>query len=118
MRAGHLSAVWDVFDLKEARKIQGWTGSDQKWVNYILGPSVDVWPPSQAIVNISTLLKKSTGPPPETAVVVCSHKKKPWDLELRDANPWMDAAYPISRLRQAADEVHVARLLPDMTTPE
>lgn len=95
-RPGELSDLWDRFNLRRARSIRGWTGTDQKWVNWVLGPDVPQWAPGPRFGLIADLLAVGAPPPPEMLLVTCTHRMVPWDPDIRARLPWLAEAYPLA----------------------
>lgn len=95
MTAGLHGEVWTRFSVRRARRIVGWTGTDQKWVNWVLGPDAPRWPVDARFVEVGRALDDPTPPGPEAIVVTCSHRLSPWDDEIRSRLPWLADAYPV-----------------------
>lgn len=92
---GQLRGAWEDFSLRRARSIRGWTGTDQKWMNWHLGRSVEMWPPGPQFGLIFDLLERGAAPGPESLLVTCTHRLTPWDPAVRERLPWLEEAYPL-----------------------
>lgn len=91
---GSLQAVWDRFSPRRAERIGGWTGSDQRWMNWMLGPDVRVWAPDARFAQMGELLRTGDRPSPACMVVTCGHTDPPWSPAVRAATPWVTQYYP------------------------
>lgn len=92
--AGALRRVWDRFSPRRASRIRGWTGSDQRWMNWMLGADVRCWPPDDRFEQMGTLLQERRRPGRECLVVTCGHTDPPWAPVVREAAPWISDYYP------------------------
>ena len=95
MTTGLHREVWDRFRPSRARRVVGWTGTDQKWVNWVLRPAVPRWPVDGRFIEVGRALESQEAPGPEAVVVTCSHRVTPWDPEIRARLPWLAEAYPL-----------------------
>lgn len=93
-RPAELADVWDGFTLRRARSIRGWTGTDQKWTNWVLGRDVQVWAPGPRFPLMGELARTGMEPDASALLVTCTHRMTPWDPELRTRLPWLADAYP------------------------
>lgn len=91
---GSLQRVWNRFSPRRARRIQGWTGSDQRWMNWMLGPDVRTWTPDARFAQMGTLIRAGARPAPECLVVTCGHTDPPWSPAVRSSAPWVVKFYP------------------------
>lgn len=91
--AGAHPEVWERFRLRRAKRIVGWTGTDQKWVNWVLGPRAPTWPSDGRFITIGRAIEDPSPPGPDAVIVTCTHRLTPWDPEIRDRLPWLAEAY-------------------------
>lgn len=92
--AGSLPNIWESFDLSHAKRIKGWSGTDQKWISYCL-EEYKYFPPSSIEFESLWELDQQGAPPgPDCVAVTCSHKTKPWDPEVVRRNAWLREVHP------------------------
>lgn len=96
MTSGLKPEVWDRFRPARARRVVGWSGTDQKWVNWVLGDDAPRWPIDERFVNVSDALEGTEPPSSDAVVVTCSHRLTPWDPGIRVRLPWLADAYPLA----------------------
>lgn len=96
--SGQMPHVWRRFSLWRARRIRGWTGSDQRWMNWVLGPRVATWRPDERFDDIGRLLRTGERPATGCLVVTCGHVDPPWSPTIRERLPWLVDAYPLMPL--------------------
>jgi hypothetical protein len=83
--------VWTEFDpvkSPSAAREAGFAGSDQAWLNYILGPNEATWTDKDGVHAFRTF--RNIGRLPKGARLVSFHGlRKPWDEDVRQTHPWV-----------------------------
>jgi hypothetical protein len=98
MTAGSRRKVWDEFDPKTspaASNAAGNTGSDQGWIQYILGRQEAIWTAHDGIFAYrwDCLKARRGGLPPNCRMVVFHGKYDPWQIETQRLSPWIRGYY-------------------------
>lgn len=97
LRTGSRSRVWTDFDpetspTKAARA--GAKGSDQGWINYILGPHEATWGRADGVYSFRKHIAPVGYGLPDDARLVCFHGRwDPWDYRCQQI-PWIRKHYP------------------------
>lgn len=96
LKAGSRPQVWTDFDPKtspQKQKAAGARGSDQGWISYLLGPTVEKWSQKDGIHSWRVHLAPRGGNLPDNARLVCFHgKAKPWDYNVQQ-HKWVRRHY-------------------------
>lgn len=96
MNADARPQVWTEFDPVKsplAAKHAGFAGSDQAWMNYILGPNEATWTAEKDGVHGFRTFRH-TGKLPKGARLVSFHGlRKPWEEHVRRTHPWVTDYY-------------------------
>jgi hypothetical protein len=96
IRAGTRTKVWDQFtnDSPQIASRAGSKGSDQGWMNYILGPHEATWSRKDGVYSFRKHISKDGYRLPKDARVVAFHgKTDPWDYRAQQI-PWVRQHYP------------------------
>lgn len=97
LRSGSRSQVYTDFDSHisplEAKK-NGFYGSDQAWMSYILGPDEATWEEGDGVISFRNhcRLRKLTTQP-DARIVMFNGFYKPWDRQTRREYPWVRESY-------------------------
>jgi hypothetical protein len=91
MDAGARAKVWTEFDPATSptkSRLAGFAGSDQAWMNYVLGPDEATWGEKDGVVAFRSF--RHLNKLPEGARLVSFHGlHNPWDERVRSAHPWV-----------------------------
>jgi hypothetical protein len=98
MTAGSRRQVWDTFDPEVSPRMShraGIQGSDQAWIQYVLGPREARWTLNDGVLAYRRdCLRGTRGLLPKTARVVVFHgKPDPWSPEAMNQSPWIREHY-------------------------
>lgn len=98
MTAGCRRQVWEKFDpdaSPQTANAAGNNGSDQGWIQYVLGRKEATWTEQDGIyAYLKDCERTNRGRLPEGARLVVFHgKKNPWDAEVHLKSPWVSQHY-------------------------
>lgn len=96
LRAGTRAKVWDEFTTESPKVAAkaGSKGSDQGWMNYILGPNEATWTRRDGVYSFRKhIAKYGCGLPSDARVVAFHGKTDPWDYNAQKVQ-WVRDHYP------------------------
>lgn len=98
MTAGCRREVWDTFDPDNSPRIAnaaGNNGSDQGWIQHVLGRDQPTWTNKDGIfAYLKDCERLRRGRLPDGARLVVFHgKKNPWDRDVQRVSPWVRVHY-------------------------
>ena len=98
MDAGARRQVWTKFNDNPARAIDrargaGFYGSDQAWMNYVLGPNENHWDEKDGVYSYRMNIKNDGNLPDDARIVFFEGMYNPWDPVIRNAHPWVVEHY-------------------------
>jgi hypothetical protein len=98
MTTGSRPQVYQTFDPLRSPKLSNANkhfGSDQAWVQYVLGPDEQVWNAHDGVLGYKRdCVTKNRGRLPAGARIVVFHgKPDPWDLVAHRRSPWIKEHY-------------------------
>jgi hypothetical protein len=97
LRTGTRTQAWTAFDPVTSPTLaakSGSRGSDQGWLNYILGTKEATWGRADGVFSFRKHIQPAGGSLPESARVVAFHgQKDPWHYSCQQI-PWVKAHYP------------------------
>ena len=96
--AGARAQVWDTFDPATSPRTSNAAkchGSDQAWIQYVLGPNEARWTTDHGIFAYKrdSLRRRNGGMPPGARLVVFHGKPDPWDRQALNRSPWISKHY-------------------------
>lgn len=88
------SQVWEKFRENPQRAISraraaGFYGSDQAWINYILGPKEHCWGEHDGVYSFRRHLRNENAPPKNARIVFFEGRYSPWDAQIQQKHPWI-----------------------------
>lgn len=98
MTCGSRAQVWEKFDPNSSparSNAAGCNGSDQGWIQYVLGRGEARWTADDGIFAYKRdcLARRRGGLPPGARVVVFHGKPDPWDRRALQHSPWIKDHY-------------------------
>jgi hypothetical protein len=97
MTTGCRSQVWETFDPRtspQTSNANGHQGSDQGWIQYVLGKNEARWTIDDGIFAYKRDCQRKGGRLPNGARLVVFHgKPDPWDNEAMSLSPWISEYY-------------------------
>lgn len=99
MNAGARQRVWDRFNENPEKAISrargaGFYGSDQAWMNYILGPKENYWSDADGVYSFRMNIKPNKGALPDDArIVFFEGHYDPWNKVTQQMSPWLKEHY-------------------------
>lgn len=99
MNAGARQQVWTRFDQDPEKAITrargaGFFGSDQAWMNYVLGPKENSWSDADGVYSYRMNLKGNGGKLPHDArIVFFEGHYDPWSKVVQKECPWIAEHY-------------------------
>jgi hypothetical protein len=98
MTTGSRCQVWDLFNPEKSPQLTheaGLRGSDQAWIQYVLGPDEAVWTEADGVLSYKThCLRKNQGNLPAGArMVMFWGLPDPWDPDITQKSAWVAEHY-------------------------
>lgn len=97
MTAGARAKVWTEFDENPAKaihKARRFFGSDQAWMNHVLGPDENRWRAEDGVYSYRMHVKNNAGAlPPDARMVFFEGHYDPWNPVTQQHCPWITAHY-------------------------
>jgi hypothetical protein len=98
MTTGAREKVWKAFDPMLSpgiTKAAGLRGTDQAWIQFVMGNKEAVWNTKDGVYAYRTHCSPSGKLPRDARMVVFWGKPDPWDEITRTKSPWVKRFYPI-----------------------
>lgn len=99
MNAGARQQVWTRFNENPEKAIvrargAGFYGSDQAWMNYILGPKENCWSDADGVYSYRMNIRPNKGAlPPDARIVFFEGHYDPWNKVTQREAPWVKDHY-------------------------